>query len=247
MTIFRINQRQAGILSDRYFDVLLGDFKNVFLLIVQAPIIGALIALVWKNIGRPTPAMYFVLTLASVWFGCVNASREIVKEKAIFFREKMVNLETSAYVFSKLQILLILNFIQCLLLLLVSNYYVHINGNKLLVFVSLYLCATAGTNLGLLISSVANSVDKAVGLVPLLIIPQILFSEFALPKEFLYGITAYMEKLMIAKWSYETISEITSANPNYLIILRNDVILVIFSFVLFWLATIILNSKKIEL
>lgn len=247
MPIFKINKRQAGILADRYFDVMLGDFKNLFLLIIQAPIIAGLIALVWSNIGSPTSAMYFVLTLSCVWFGCINASREIAKERAIFFREKMINLETPAYIFSKIRILVILNFIQCLFLLIITHYYVHIPGNKLLIFLTLYLCSIAGTTLGLFISSLVNNVDKAVGLVPLFIIPQILFSEFSLPKELLSGVTTYIEKLMIAKWCYEAIQHITAPEPNYLIILRNDVILILFGLILFFLSVIVLEMKEVDL
>ena len=94
-----INFRQSGVLADRYFDILLGDLRNTLLLLCQAPIIAGLIVLVWRNVEQATTTLYFVLVLTSIWFGCTNASREIVKERAIFFRERMVGV--AHFVFDK--------------------------------------------------------------------------------------------------------------------------------------------------
>jgi ABC-type multidrug transport system permease subunit len=239
-----LNLRQSGILADRYFDILLGDLRNSLLLLLQAPVIAGLIVLVWRNVAQATNTLYFVMVLTAIWFGCTNASREIVKEQAIFFRERMIGVEVPAYVFSKFRVLAMLDFVQCLMLLLIVNYYIHLLGNKLLLFLTLYFCTLAGTTLGLLISSIMNSQDKAVGMVPLLIIPQILFSEFALPKELHEGVTKYLERLMLAGWGYENFKELVSAQPGYLTIVRNLVILAIFMVIFFFLTTVVLKRKK---
>ncbi len=81
-----LNFRQSGILADRYFDILLGDLRNTVLLLLQSPIIAGLIVLVWRNVEQATDTMYFALALTSIWFGCTNASRAIVKKQAIFLR-----------------------------------------------------------------------------------------------------------------------------------------------------------------
>ncbi len=239
-----LNLRQSGILADRYFDIFLGDLWNSLLLFLQSPVIAGLIVLVWRNVEQATNTLYFVMVLSAVWFGCTNASREIVKEQAIFFRERMIGVEVPAYVFSKVRILAMLGFVQCLTLILIVNYYIHLLGNKLVLFLTLYLCSLAGTTLGLLISSIMNSQDKAVGMVPLVIIPQILFSEFALPKELHEGVTKYLERLMIAGWGYENFKELVSGQPKYLVIIRNFIILGIFTVVFFFLTTGILKRKK---
>ena len=82
-----LHWRQSGILADRYFDILLGDVRNILLLVVQVPIIAGL--LVWRNVEQATTTLYFVLVLTAIWFGCTNASREIVKERVIFFCERI--------------------------------------------------------------------------------------------------------------------------------------------------------------
>lgn len=239
-----LNIRQSGTLADRYFDILLGDLRNTLLLLFQAPIIAGLIVLVWRNVEQATNTLYFVLVLTSIWFGCTNASREIVKERAIFFRERMVGIEIPAYVFSKIRILAMLGFVQCLALLLIVNYYIHLLGNKFLLFLTLYFCSLAGMALGLLISAIMNSQDKAVGMVPLVIIPQILFSEFALPKDLHEGVTKYLERLMLVGWGYENFKQLISVEPDYLIILRNLVILGLFGVVFFYGTTFVLKRKR---
>ena len=239
-----LNLRQSGILADRYFDILRGDPRNSLLLLLQAPVIAGLIALVWKDVEQATKTLYFVLVLSAIWFGCTNASREIVKEQAIFFRERMVGVEVPAYVFSKVRILAMLGFLQCLLLVVMVNYYIHLLGNKLLLFLTLYFCSLAGTTLGLLISAIMNSQGKAVGMVPLLIIPQILFSEFALPKEVHEGVTKYLERLMLAGWGYENFKELVAGQPDYLVVIRNFIVLAAFAVSFFFLTIEILKRKN---
>ena len=82
-------RRQSHILAARYRDCLLGDMGGFVLILAQAPLIGWLCAVVWGSIESDTPALYFVLCLSAVWFGCINACREIVKERAILERERL--------------------------------------------------------------------------------------------------------------------------------------------------------------
>lgn len=204
-----IDWRQAGILADRYLDVILGDVRTTLLLLLQAPLIAALIVLRWNNVNA-TDSLFFVLSLTAVWFGCVNAAREIVKEKRIFLRERMLNLNVGAYLYSKFKILALLNFLQCLALVGIVHYYVHLGSRVPCYFLILLITSLAGTALGLLISSWVSSEDKAVGIVPLVIIPQILFSQFVLPQDLIAGFAMWLEKLMIVKWSYDLFSAFRS-------------------------------------
>ena len=105
----------SRVLAARYRDCLLGDLGGLFLLLAQAPLIGWLCAVVWGSIERDTPALYFVLCLAAVWFGCINACREIVKERRILERERLFGVRPRDYVLSKVWVLATLGAIQVVL------------------------------------------------------------------------------------------------------------------------------------
>ncbi|MFT5683895.1 MAG: hypothetical protein ACI8RZ_004827, partial [Myxococcota bacterium] len=92
---------QTRVLIDRYRACMLGDLPTLILLIAQAPFIGWLCTLVWGSVETDTPSLYFVLSLSAVWFGCINACREIVKERAIVERERLLGLSLPAYVVSR--------------------------------------------------------------------------------------------------------------------------------------------------
>jgi ABC-2 type transport system permease protein len=123
----------------------------------------------------------------------------------------------------------VLSFIQCLILLIIVDQYVGLPGNKLMLFISLFMCSLGGTSLGLLLSSVVGNEDKAVALVPLLIIPQILFSEILIPSDLHQGITVWIEKMMLVKWGYESMKQITGSTINYGIITQDICILLLFT------------------
>ncbi len=63
-----------------------------------------------------TAAMFFVV-VSCVWFGTSNAAREIVTERAIYLRERMVNLRLLNYVLSKYILLSFFCVVQCSMLL----------------------------------------------------------------------------------------------------------------------------------
>ena len=56
---------QWRVLTDRYRDVVLGDWPTLLLLVGQAPAIGALCAAVWGTVDEGTPSLWFVLALSS--------------------------------------------------------------------------------------------------------------------------------------------------------------------------------------
>src|SRR5204863_180563 len=69
---------------------------------------------------QPTPdhsAALFFCVVSAVWFGTSNAAREVVSERAIYMRERMVNLKLFNYIFSKFLLLSVFCIIQCTILL----------------------------------------------------------------------------------------------------------------------------------
>ena len=107
--------RQWGTLTRRYMEVLSRDKFNLLILFAQAPIIAFLTYLVVGD-TLPRDFPYFVLGLVALWFGTSVASREIIRERAVYTRERMVNLGLMPYVGSKIFVLALIVTVQCLML-----------------------------------------------------------------------------------------------------------------------------------
>ncbi|HEX6123399.1 MAG TPA: FHA domain-containing protein, partial [Ktedonobacterales bacterium] len=111
--------RQLRLLLSRYARILSRDRINVAILLLQAPVIGLILALVstssaFTSANGPSDALQvlFFLALVAVWFGTSNSVREISKEGDIYQRERLAGLRIIPYVFSKVGILAILCFVQ---------------------------------------------------------------------------------------------------------------------------------------
>lgn len=207
--------RQASILSDRYLDVLLGDPAGTLLLFLQAPLLGAAIAGVFVNISRDSQTLYFVLALSAFFLGAVNAAREIVKERALYLRERMFNLSPGAYLVSKFRVQAMLVVVQAVLLAGVVSLFVRLEVKLYVLGPVLVLTALSGTAVGLLISSIVTTSDKAVALVPLVVIPQILFSDAVVGSGTLDNWTGTAQKLMPVHWSYEVLLALRKTEIEY--------------------------------
>lgn len=211
-----INWRQGRILADRYLETMLAEWTSTGVLVLQAPLLAAMVVAVWGNIGHATGSMYFVMTLSAFWLGCTDACREIVKERALFLRERMINLEVGAYLYSKMRVLALLNVVQVVSYALIIDYWIDVRVPIGWLIINLLFTAFCGTALGLLISASVEKSDLAVGLVPLVILPQILFSEFAISEDAFAGVSNVAYQLMPAGWGYESLKQFGQTAPDYL-------------------------------
>jgi ABC transport system ATP-binding/permease protein len=202
-----IDRRQASILADRYFDVLLGDWRALILLFVQAPLIGALIAGIYGEKNSDDTTLYFLLSLSAFFLGAVNSSREIVKERDIFLRERRQGLSVAAYVVSKLKVQALLMTIECALLVGCVWAAAPMRVFPPVVVIVLLLVGLTGTAAGLLVSAIVSSSDQAVMCVPILVIPQILFSESVLGRDPANWLLT-VERLMPVDWGHRLLVEL---------------------------------------
>ena len=205
--------RQWSTLSQRYFQVLLRDKLNLFILLAQAPAIALLTFLVMGD-DKPRDFVYFVVALVAVWFGTTVAAREIVRERPVYKRERMFNLGILPYVGSKLFVLSFIVAIQCLLLFLPLKFF-DLTGlmampgeyGGIAQLWAMLLTAGVGVALGLLISALVRTSEMATSLVPLLLIPQILFSGLVgVPT----GINKVVGLTMPSAWSFDTMKRFST-------------------------------------
>jgi len=204
--------RQWATLARRYLEVLSADKFNLLILFGQAPIIAMLTYLV-VGAKAPRDFVYFVLALVSLWFGTSVAAREIIREQAVYKRERMVNLRLLPYVGSKILILMIIVGLQSLLLFGTLKF---LDATRLMSFPGgfgglghlavMMLTSLVGIALGLFVSAVVKTSEMATSLIPLILIPQILFSG-------LVGIPTSMSKvvgvIMPATWSFDEMKRLS--------------------------------------
>ncbi len=172
--------RQWATLTRRYMEVLTRDKFNLLILFGQAPIIAFLTYLVVGD-KAPRDFPYFVMALVAIWFGTSVASREVIRERAVYTRERMVNLRLLPYVGSKLFVLAMIVSLQCLLLygsLKLMHYtgLMSVPGWAIPQITIVLITAMVGIALGLFISAIVKTSEMATSMVPLILIPQILFS-----------------------------------------------------------------------
>jgi ABC-type multidrug transport system ATPase subunit len=157
------------------------------LLAIQGPILPAETGI---N-PRYTYTVLFILVMIVLWFGCNNAAKEIVKEEAVYTRERAVNLGIVPYLASKFLVLSFITALHSLLLMGVLFGTMHVAHalwptafsipfpKHLVSYPTMFgvfvLLSTSGVALGLLLSACVSSPDRASTLLPYVLIPQMIF------------------------------------------------------------------------
>ena len=172
------------------------------------------------GIGADAQKILFIMAFAAVMFGCINGAREIVKEMPIYKRERAVNLGITPYLFSKIFVLGLFSLVQSFILVLLVNFKAHFSHSILLppvleIYVTMALTALAGLMTGLLISAVVPNNDRAMSLIPLPLIPQVVFAGviFNLDNpQLLQGLGAFFS----ARWAMAAMGSTVGLNGHQL-------------------------------
>jgi ABC-type multidrug transport system permease subunit len=219
--------QQLTLLSQRYFQLISRDKVNIGLALFTAPIGISLITLAIKDknpliLGDEPDAtlaplalrVLFVFTCAAIWVGLSTSLQEIVKEAAIYVRERLVNLGLFAYLGSKVLILAALAILQALLMSFViligfksptSELISWPVGVTITTFLTLFTCMS----LGLMVSALVKNGSQANSALPLLLLPQIIFSGVLFKME---GAASYISWLMLSRWSVGAYGALVNVN-----------------------------------
>ncbi len=200
---------QYILLTKRYLKIKWNDKKNLAIQIIQAPIIGFLLSIIFYN--GITIGFLFMLVVSAIWFGIANSSKEIVDEKSVFARERQFNIRIAPYILSKLTVLGLIGFLQIFVLLLSVNsvlYFKNLLGLNLLIYPFLLLNVVyfGSTLIGLLLSSIVNNSEKAMSIQPLMLIPQIVLAGIIYPLKAGNGIVAFLSLFTISRWGTQGLS-----------------------------------------
>ncbi len=209
--------QQLILLTQRYLQLVLRDKINLGISLITAPF-GVILA--WLATGKADPFLkaseddpssaslamkvLLIFSCAGIWVGISSAAQEIVKEGAIYLRERLVNLNLFSYLTSKLLVLGGLAVCQTVLMVAVILWGFKPPVNDLFswqigVGITSFLTIFSSMSLGLLISSLVSNSSQASSLLPLIMLPLITFSGvlFDVKK----GIMRYISWSMISRWS----------------------------------------------
>ena len=186
---------QLAALSSRFARVLASDRRNALLLVLQAPVLGVLMAVALPTAELSSPGVteirfvstaglvLFVVLLGATWLGANNAIREIARERALFERERAVGLSTSAYVLSKAIVLGAITTAQALVMVPIALSRQGGPADAVLlgwpmgeIMLAAAFAGLASMSLALLISSAVGTPDRATTLLPIVLILQFVLS-----------------------------------------------------------------------
>jgi ABC transport system ATP-binding/permease protein len=228
---------QFFLLTRRYFDLVLRDRILLTILLAIMPLLAILVLMIAKSDwlvglnpseidqylldkiagGASNPvysvagkgqALLFIMSMASVLLGLFASAYEVVKERTIYQRERMVFLRLLPYVASKVLLLGVFSALQCLLFLVVINFKVYFPTWGVLlpalleIYITLFLGSLAAIMLGLFLSSIAPNSNAVVYLILGVLFIQMLFAGvlFELP-----GASANLSKITLTRWTTEAL------------------------------------------
>jgi len=216
---------QLVLLAQRYFQLVSRELVNLRLALLTAPIGIILLRLAVRDkdplVGAPEATLaplalrvLFVFTCAAIWVGLATSVQEIVKESAIYLRERLVNLGLFAYLGSKFFILSGLAVLQTLLMVGViliafkspdPSFISWPVGASITTFLTLLSCIS----LGLLVSAIAKNGSEANSALPIILLPQIIFSGVLFKME---GVASKFSWLMLSRWSVGAYGSLVNVN-----------------------------------
>jgi ABC transport system ATP-binding/permease protein len=199
--------RQFLVLTQRSLSVLFSDPVTLVLMLLLLPLTGTLQLIIGSRdvlTGDPsiladpvgaaknlvenyvpygkTNTFVFVMGLEAVLTGLFVPSNDLVKERSVYLRERMVNLKVLPYLMSKAFIYSVFVAVQVLLYLLILSFGIDFPEQGLYfpgtveIFITLFLTMMAGITFGLIISAVSRSTEMAIYLLTMLLFFQFFFA-----------------------------------------------------------------------
>ena len=184
----------------------------------------------WHGLGVPffqvgilvsrspsNPAWLILLVTAALWLGLIDSCREIVKERSLILRELAVGVRLDAHLLAKASILFVLTIIQCVLLVAVATAIEPLHagfGTYLSLTALLILTSWSMVGVGLVVSTLARSVDQATSVIPLLLIPQLLFGGVLIAYAQFGSVIKAVSDLTISRWAFAGAGHVIQMNAR---------------------------------
>src|SRR5690348_13160253 len=188
---------QTATLTRRYVRVIASDRGYLTFMILLPVLLGALISQVPAKHGLggapgtnvDAGTLLLILVICACLAGMASSVRELVKERSILTRERAAGLSSGAYLVSKLLVLGVISILQSTLLVLIGVSWrqfpaqgAFLTGAPLIeVILGIAVLAVASMCLGLLVSAMVSTSEKAMPFLVLFTMVQVVLSGFVVP------------------------------------------------------------------
>jgi ABC-type multidrug transport system ATPase subunit/pSer/pThr/pTyr-binding forkhead associated (FHA) protein len=217
---------QSKVLTARYFRVFERDRRNLAIHLAQGPFLALAIGVLFatdifapapRGSASPATQLLFILVVTMAWLGTISSAREIIKERAVFERERAVGVRVGPYVFSKLGVLAPLVAVQTVLLVLFvfGPHPLHMGAEAYLeLTVVLALTGLVAVGMGLAISAFARTEEQATTLIPVAMILLLLFGGALVTVANMSTVVAAFSTLLFSRWAFAGVGAVVDMNSR---------------------------------
>lgn len=180
---------------------------------------GATVYTLRENLNFPQ--YLFISVVVALFLGLTVSAEEIIKDQKILKREKYLNLSKGSYLFAKIGIMFTISLIQSLSFVLIGNAILEVKGMLIPFWLVLFSTSCFANVLGLNISATFNSAKVIYIIIPILIIPQLLFSGVIVRFDRLFPAISSQSSvptignLMTSRWAYEAMAVYQFRNNEF--------------------------------
>jgi hypothetical protein len=208
---------QWTVLTRRAFEAVTRNRLTLAILLGSPALVVGMFAVLFRpgafDFAHPSPSSMvmigFWIVFAAFFFGLTYGLLQICTERTIVQRESLVGLRLSAYVASKVTILVPFLAFVVVAMLGVLRALDRLPARSAEVYASLavglMLCALAALGLGLLTSAAVGNTAQATLALPMLCFPAVLFSGAILPVNLMARAGAWISVVVPSRWAFEAV------------------------------------------
>ena len=225
---------QFTSLLKRNFTNKFRDRSNLIITFLEAPVLALAVSFILRHAAGlgveysffqndNVLVFIFLSVIISTFLAITNSIDEIIKDAAILLRERMLNIGNVSYYASKFITLVAFSVLQNALFIGFAFPVLQLGELYLPYLLFLTLVSIAGTAIGLLVSALPNLSSKAAfNIVPLILIPQIIFGGALIPYSKMDHLKLKTEReipeicqIIPARWAYEGLMTMQDAYNRF--------------------------------
>ncbi|MCU1617292.1 MAG: transporter ATP-binding/permease protein [Frankiales bacterium] len=223
----RSRRQQLATLTRRYAQVIASDRGYLIFLGLLPLVLGLLLRFVPAKeglAGAPgtnltAPELLQILVTCACLAGTATSVRELVKERPIYRRERAAGLSSTAYLLSKVVVLGAITVVQSVVIVLLGvagrtmpAHGAWLAGQPLLeLLIAITALSLASVCLGLLVSAFVGTSERAMPILVMLIMGQIILSGGVLPLAGLLGLSQ-LSWIAASRWGFSAVASTVDLN-----------------------------------